>query len=102
MVKVYWAFNLTDRAKLAKLDKKREQQESSSKPENSFKGSSTPLALYVADILSCIYDEKALSLQSCRTLIKQDDRILITKIRFTRKQQEKEAGGGNNNIFAIQ
>ena len=32
----------------------------------------------------------------------EDDRIPITKLRFTRKQQEKEAGGGNNNIFAIQ
>jgi hypothetical protein len=25
-----------------------------------------------------------------------------SEIQFTRKQQEKEAGGGNNNIFAIQ
>jgi hypothetical protein len=71
-----------DRVKLAKLDKKREQQESSSKPENSFKGSSTPLASYVADILSCIYDEKVLSLQSCRTLTKQDDRIPYNEIKI--------------------
>ena len=57
--------------------------------EISFKISYRSLALSIADILSCFCEEKALSLQSRSTIAKRGGKILINKLRFTHKQQEK-------------
>ena len=57
--------------------------------EVSFKVSCRSLALSIADIFSCFCEEKALSLQSCSTLAKRTRKILINKLRFTHKLQEK-------------
>jgi hypothetical protein len=57
--------------------------------ENSFKVSYKSLALSIADILSFFCEEKAPSLQSCSTLVKRGRKILIKKLGFTHKLQEK-------------
>jgi hypothetical protein len=57
--------------------------------EISFKVCYRSLALSIADIFSCFCEEKALSLQSCSTLAKRRRKILINKLRFTHKLQEK-------------
>jgi hypothetical protein len=49
--------------------------------------SSIPLALSAADVLSCIRDERALSIFKAIALSENDDgRILITKLALTRAQ----------------
>jgi hypothetical protein len=58
--------------------------------EISFKVCYRSLALSIADIFSCFCEEKARSLQKSVTLSQNEDgRILIKKLRFTHKLQEK-------------
>jgi hypothetical protein len=58
--------------------------------EISFKVSYKSLALSIADILSFFCEEKALSLQKSVALSQNEDgRILIKKLGFTHKLQEK-------------
>ena len=61
--------------------------------DSSFKGPSTPVVLSVANILSCICDERTLSLFKAVAFSESDDAgILITKLSFTRKQYYSNIG----------